>query len=172
LNKYPEAIPIQLACSITIHSSQGLKLNTLSFYPTRVAINGFVYITLSRVNTGVKTIYSLYLLKELSKKNFYVENKVLDEMNGFTTYASWIVEYIQRLISSINTFSISTLNTCNMCIHSQNIVQDEYLMKYMVLWFQETHLNYPQKKNQLSKFNFNVAHFMHGVITCVEKLYK
>ena len=125
-----------------------------------------MYITLSRV----KTIDSLYLHKDLSKKKFHVDNKVPDEMNHLTTNASWTIEYIQRIISSINTFSISTLNTCNLCIHSQNIVHDEYLMKYMVLWFQETHLKYPQTTNQLRKFNFNVAHFMHGVITCIEKL--
>jgi hypothetical protein len=39
----------------------------------------------------------------------------------------------------------------------------------MVVFFQETHLHCPPTINELSKFNFNIAHFVHGVLTCIDK---
>ena len=79
-----------------------------------------MYTTLPRV----KKIDSLYLLNDLSQKNFYVANKVQDEMNLLETNSSWIVENIERPIYSKNIFSFSSLNTRSLHNHLEENVRD------------------------------------------------
>jgi hypothetical protein len=43
------------------------------------------------------------------------------------------------------------------------------LMQSMVICFQETYLHQAPKAIELDRFNFNIAHFVHGVLTCVDK---
>jgi len=124
-----------------------------------------VYTALSRV----KTIDSLFLLNQLSRKNFHVAKKVSDEMVRIETNSLWTTTHIEKPMCSKNMLSISTLNTRSFRNHLDDIVHDEDLMQSMVICFQETYLDQAPKAIELDKFNFNIAHFVHGVLTCVDK---
>ena len=43
------------------------------------------------------------------------------------------------------------------------------LMENMALFLQETHLYSKPMATQLSKFNFNIAYSVHGILTDIEK---
>jgi ATP-dependent exoDNAse (exonuclease V) alpha subunit len=74
--KIRKRFPIKLACARTIHRSQGLTLDNVSFQPARIQIHGLVYTALSHV----RRIDSLYLLSPLTKDNFKLKQKVDIEM--------------------------------------------------------------------------------------------
>ena len=65
--------------------------------------------------------------------------------------------------------SIATLNTLNLKAHIEDVIQDEDLMNSIVICFQETHLTNVPRNNPLCKFNLNIAHFVHGVLTFICK---
>lgn len=77
--------PIQLACVRTIHQSQGLTLNILSFDLSGISTHGLVYTTLSHVTK----MESLYLFQKLTQKKFCVNKKVLEETKYLRTEGSW-----------------------------------------------------------------------------------
>jgi ATP-dependent exoDNAse (exonuclease V) alpha subunit len=74
--KVPKRFPIKLACTCTVHRSQGLTLDSVAFDHAGIRIHGLVYTAMSRV----KSIDSLYLLSALTKDNFKVKHKVDIEM--------------------------------------------------------------------------------------------
>ena len=117
----------------------------------------------------MKTIDSLFLLKQLSQKNFHVTKKVSDEMVRLETNSLWTTNHIEKPVCLENILSISTLNTRIFHKHLDDIVHDEDLMESMIICFQETYLDYAPQAIELNKFNFNIAHFVHGVLTCVDK---
>ena len=71
-----QQFPVQVTCARTIHISQGLTMDNLSFDPIGIKQHGIIYTTLSHI----RNVLSLYLLHELHPKNFVVSNKVKNEM--------------------------------------------------------------------------------------------
>jgi hypothetical protein len=76
---------IQLAIARTIHQSQGLSLDKLTFDPTNVRKHGLSYTTLShiRIKEG------LYLLPPPQHQNFHIDQRVIEKMNRLKTFANW-----------------------------------------------------------------------------------
>jgi ATP-dependent exoDNAse (exonuclease V) alpha subunit len=68
--------PIQLVAASTIHRSQGLTLDLLTFDPSGIHHHGLTYTTLSRVREKE----NLYLLAPLVEANFKVLKFISNEM--------------------------------------------------------------------------------------------
>jgi hypothetical protein len=117
---------IQLATTITIHSSQGLSLDELVFDPTNVKKHGLTYTTLFHIPTKEK----LFLLTPFQHENFYVDLKVHMEMNRLKTIATWILLIFQFKNLHNSHVIIQTLNTTSLCQHFENINDDHDLLYY------------------------------------------
>ncbi len=87
--------PIQPATTHTIHQSQSLTLDFLTFDPNGIHHHTLIYTTLSRV----KEKKNLYLLAPLVETNFKVDKCVSNEMQHLKTTFQWqlCVPYLQVL---------------------------------------------------------------------------
>jgi len=103
--KIRKQFPIKLACARTIHRSQGLTLDNVSFQPVGIWIHGLVYTTLSHV----RSIDSLYLLSPLTKDNFKVKQKVDIEMDCLGTTAKWKLQYDYNPYKQSHVYQFSRL---------------------------------------------------------------
>jgi hypothetical protein len=75
---------------------------------------------------------------------------------------SWKVDYVQSLITCSDRLPIVNLKTRSLHAHFDGILQDEDLMRNMIICLQETRTSWPPNKKQFPKFNFN-AHTLSMV---------
>jgi hypothetical protein len=163
--KIRKKFPIQLACARTIHISQGLTLDSVSFDPAGIQIHGLVYTALSRV----RNIESLYLLSTLTKDNFKVKQKVDIEMQRLRTSEKWHLEYDYRSIQTNSSVLILSLNTRSLNAHMNDILNDYDTMQSDILCLQETYMTLCMQNKQFPNFNCISSYITHGVMILLKK---
>jgi len=141
---------LQLICAHTIHRSEGLNMDGLTFDPKWVNPHRLIYIGLSHV----KHMKSWYLINKLQESNFSVSKKVVQEVQKLETNFLYKFQYHMHSESINNYFLISSLNTQRLSFHIQHIAIDHALMKSSILCFKETQTNMQYAKNMLSNNNY------------------
>jgi hypothetical protein len=140
--------PIQLATTRTIHQSQSLTLDFLTFDPNGIHHHTLIYTTLF----CVKEKENLYLLAPLVEANFKVDKCVSNEMQHFKTTSQWqlCVPYLQPF-KKTHTI-IQSLNTRSLSLHFQDIEMDHNLQTSHILCLNETKVK-TQNKSSLQYSN-------------------
>jgi hypothetical protein len=135
--------PIQLTTTCTIHRSQGLTFEFLTFDPNGIHHHGLTYTTLSHVRKKE----NLHLLAPLVEANFKVDKCISNEMQRLkTTIQSQLcVPYLQPF-GKTHTI-IQSLNTRCLSLHFQNIETDHNLQTSHILCLNETKVKTQDKSS-------------------------
>jgi hypothetical protein len=157
--------PIQFACAHTIHKSQGIRLNSVSFDPAGIQTHGLVYTSLFHV----KNIDSLYFVSSLTKDNFKVKHKVDTEMQHLQTSAKWHLQYDYQSIQTNSYVSILSVNMHSLNAHMNDILNDYDTMQSDILCLQETYMTLCMQNKKFPNHTCISSYITYGVMILVKK---